>query len=132
MGKQLGVMGLGMFGFVLAEHLAAKYPRATILAYDQSQGIVHSLQKTRHHPIHFQTRVLANNVHVCASLRDFLPRCHIVVLAIPVQVVREAARQAFDHLSKSIFSFSDIQLYYSLMPYSVNNSIVLGVYHRIL
>lgn len=98
MDKQLGVMGLGMFGFVLAGHLAAKFPHATILAYDQSEGIVQSLQQTRHHPIHFQTQALADNVQVCGSLSDFLPRCHIIVLAIPVQVMRQAVRRARDFL----------------------------------
>ena len=98
MEQKLGVMGLGMFGFVLTRHLAIKFPHDTILAYDQSRAVVDSLKQTGHHPVHFQDHDLPQNVHVISQLKDFLPQCHIVILALPVQVIRDAIHGARDLL----------------------------------
>jgi len=97
--KRISIMGVGMFGFVLARYLAQKYPQNKIMVYDSNQSLIEYLRKRRSHPIHFSEFRLPSNVYPNRDLGQVLAESEILLLAVPTQAVRQAVRELNSYLT---------------------------------
>ena len=92
MDQQICVVGMGMFGFVLSRYLALKYPEKKILVYDKQKNVIESLLEARKHPVHFQAYSIPKNIIPTNDLERAMGVSDIVVLCVPTQMMRNAAR----------------------------------------
>jgi len=99
MSKRISVMGAGMFGFVLTRYLARKYPENKIMLYDSNQSLLEYLREKRSHPLHFPEFPLPSNVCPSKDLRQILAMSEIILLAVPTQAVRPAAKKINSYLT---------------------------------
>jgi len=100
MDRKICVIGMGMFGFVLARHLALKYPGDKILVYDREKNVIKNLIEERKHPVHFSNYRIPENVIPTVDLEKVIKLSQIVVLSTPTQKVRYAARDIAKYLNR--------------------------------
>jgi len=91
-----------MFGFVLARHLALKYPQRKILVYDRDKKIIESLIEKRKHPLHFKDYSIPENVIPTQDLEKVTELSEIIVIAVPTQRIRSFAKEKGDPLAAEI------------------------------
>jgi len=99
--EQICVLGMGMFGFVLARHLALKYPKSKIIAYDKNEKVIRSLIEGKKHPLHFPKYCLPESVLPTGDLEKAISLSQIIILSIPTQKIRDAARDFGKYLNKN-------------------------------
>jgi len=93
---------MGMFGFVLARHLALKYPQRKILVYDRDKKIIESLIEKRKHPLHFKDYSIPENVIPTQDLEKVTELSEIIVIAVPTQRIRSFAKELTNYLKKNV------------------------------
>lgn len=98
MERRTGFVGVGMFGFVLARHLALKYPQDKFFAYDANTEVLENLKRERRHPIHFRDYLLPENVFPTDDLEMLARSCRIIILSLPAQRIRSAAEKLAEYI----------------------------------
>ncbi|MBE0478817.1 NAD(P)H-dependent glycerol-3-phosphate dehydrogenase, partial [Candidatus Aerophobetes bacterium] len=101
MSEPISVLGMGMFGFVLSRHLALKYPGKKILVYDKEEKIIKSLLEEKNHPLHFQEYAIPDNITPTNDLEKVVTLSQIIVIAIPTQKMRDAAKDLEKYVKKN-------------------------------
>jgi glycerol-3-phosphate dehydrogenase (NAD(P)+) len=103
--KKIAVLGAGMFGYVIANHIAKKNPQLVHL-YDINKKLIEHLQKKKHHPIHFTELKMENNIVPTIDINEAVKDADIIFVAIPGQFVRSAIRDFKSCLKKGVYIVS--------------------------
>ncbi len=98
MQKNILILWLGAFGFVVAKHLGENNPETTIYASEINPEIYNSITETRKHPYFFEWVMLPDNIELIANVADFLPEVDIIISIIPCQFVWWAFQEIKDSL----------------------------------
>ena len=101
MNKQICLVGMGMFGFVLSRHLALKYPKKRIVAYDKQKKVIESLLEEKKHPVHFPDYSILENIIPTNNLEKAIGSSDILILSVPTQMIRNAVREFKKYLKKN-------------------------------
>ncbi|MGE4159182.1 MAG: NAD(P)H-dependent glycerol-3-phosphate dehydrogenase [Planctomycetota bacterium] len=91
----LTVIGAGSFGTALASMLSQRHPVA-LYCRDPKQAL--RMARTRRNPTYLKDLKLSPSVTISSEAAAVLPGATLVVLAIPCQYLRQAARNLKPHL----------------------------------
>src|SRR5206468_1129648 len=87
---KIAVLGGGLWGTVLAHHLARK--GQPVWLWEFFQDLARNLQDSRKHP-HIPDFELAASVRVTSDLADAVEQANVIVSALPSPFVRGTFRQ---------------------------------------
>jgi len=96
--NRIGVLGAGLWGTALADHLARKGVGVSL--WEFSSELVRQLQRTRHHP-HIPGFRLPSSVKVSGDIGAAVRRADAVIFAVPSVHVRRTARNIRPLLEES-------------------------------
>lgn len=86
----VGIIGAGMFGFPFANYISDL--NLPVILYDANSGIIEFIKNENHHPIHFTDIQMNSNVKLTNNLESLVEQSHILLMAVPSQIVRSASR----------------------------------------
>jgi len=99
----VGVRGVGVFGFAVTYHIANKLKgTGTVRVFDTSDGLMDQLRKTRTHPLHGKDFVLPPNVELVKGPTEIFEGADVIMLAVPGQYVRGTVREDKGHLRDGV------------------------------
>ncbi len=96
------ILGAGAFGFAMAKLLSDTHPEEKIALYDPVKEYIDSLAKTGRHPVFHAGTALGGNVRCTTDLATAVRGAHVLVLAIPAQLMRQAVRDIRKHIANDI------------------------------
>ena len=96
--NKIAVLGAGVWGTVLAQHLARGMPsegrlRRRIWLWEILKDVEQSLRSRRRHP-HIPGLRLQESVHVSSSLPEAVEDAEVLVFVLPCAHIRHTAREA--------------------------------------
>jgi glycerol-3-phosphate dehydrogenase (NAD(P)+) len=95
----LCVLGAGSWGIALTIHL--KRAGHTLALWEHNEAKAKDLDHRRENPLLLPGIVLPQDIFITHDIEKALSNCEGVIFAVPSHVVRETAKKASPHLSKS-------------------------------
>lgn len=106
---KITVYGTGTFGFVLARHVGNKFAGDNsyeIVLYGRNPQLMDTIQTTRAHPVHFPLIDLPDNVQATSARYVVIHNADMLILAVPVQSVRDAICDIRPYITRDIMILS--------------------------
>ncbi len=83
------VLWVWAFGFAILKHIAEKYPKDTIFAYEKDSFTSWYLRNFRKHPYLYEWIKLPRNIVYIEDLEKTLPNIDLLIISIPCQFIRD-------------------------------------------
>lgn len=88
--QQVGIYGIGSFGYALLRHLEQKAPgQIALRGFDRNDQIRAALRESRRHPYHEAATAVSPHVAIVDSVADLLDGLDVLVLAVTSESTRQ-------------------------------------------
>lgn len=90
----IGIYGIGNFGYALIKHLDKNNSgRFTLYIFDRNKKVLKSLKQFRKHPFLFASEKISNNIITCSSQEELLEESDTIILSVNSEAIRSVVSQ---------------------------------------
>lgn len=98
----IGIYGIGNFGFAILKHLSNKNLDNKLYCYDRNVEVLNSIQDHKKHPYLHTDYVLNNNVNICLSAIELIKKVDVLILCVTSDAINDVSIQIKNHSNKKL------------------------------
>lgn len=98
----IGIYGIGNFGFAILKHLSNRNFNHKIYCYDRNINVLNSILDENKHPFLHTDYKLNSNVNVCLSSEKLIKKIDIMILCVTSDGMTDVANQIKKYSNKKI------------------------------
>ena len=98
----IGIYGIGNFGFAILKHLSNKNLDNKLYCYDRNVEVLNSIQDHKKHAYLHTDYVLNNNVNICLSAIELIKKVDVLILCVTSDAINDVSIQIKNHSNKKL------------------------------